>query len=121
MMHANVCVLIIITLGAGADVNAKNLSENTALHIASKYGHYDECVMLIKAGADMHARNKDDHLAGDLAGDERIKSIIPVTSEHFPPPVRKDVTPVAKKEEGSGGGKTPGRARRSSIMMIKVR
>lgn len=65
-----------IVPGAGADVNATNSSKNTALHIASKYGHIDQCEMLLKAGADATIRNRDGKSAVDVAGDIEVRGIL---------------------------------------------
>ena len=44
---------------AGADVNAKNSSEQTALHLAALRGHTEIAKMLIEAGADLNAKDNN--------------------------------------------------------------
>jgi len=45
-----------ILVDGGADVNARNRGDNTALMIAVKTGHTDTVKVLIKAGADVNAK-----------------------------------------------------------------
>jgi len=44
----------------GADINAKDEAQNTALHLATKYGHMNIMHLLIKHGADLNIQNDDD-------------------------------------------------------------
>jgi len=44
-------------LDQGADVNAKDADENTALHLATKQGHQDIMRLLVEHGADVNAQN----------------------------------------------------------------
>lgn len=56
----------------GQNINIRNEKENTLLHIAAYYGHVDVCRMLLAAGADMHAENKDGCSAMQMAADRVI-------------------------------------------------
>lgn len=51
-------------LDQGADVNAKDAAENTALHLATKHGLQDIMRLLIEQGADVNAQN--DYLSTPL-------------------------------------------------------
>jgi len=68
-------VLFSMFSGAGADVNAVDQSDNTALHIASEYGRTEECDMLLSEGAQTTIRNNGSKLAEDVAGNPDTKAL----------------------------------------------
>jgi cytohesin len=43
----------------GADPNARDNSDNTPLHLASKIGHHEVAEILLDRGVDTNARNND--------------------------------------------------------------
>lgn len=52
----------------GADVNAKDIDDNTPLHHASEFGHFECIIFLIKeAGCDPLLKNKFDYTPSDIA------------------------------------------------------
>ena len=55
-------------ISAGADVNAKNNSGNTPLHLAAAHGFLDCMRLLIESGADL-LTNEDKKTPKDLAYD----------------------------------------------------
>ena len=107
-------------------MNVVNASKNTALHIASKYSHFEECEMLLQAGADTTVRNSEGMLPVDVAGDARTKMLLQkkknsgsgsgsVAEEQYPPLPSNVKISSPKRVESE---KTM--AKRSSITMIKV-
>ena len=98
-------------------MNAVNLSGNTALHIASKYCHHDECTMLLKAGANLDARNLDGLRPLDVAGDDMTKALL-LKKLKSAQTVTYSMPPSSPKTEQGNVEKT--RARRSSMTMLKV-
>lgn len=46
-------------LNIGADVNARDAAQNTALHLATIHAHADAMRLLIEHGADLDAQNSD--------------------------------------------------------------
>lgn len=97
--------------GAGADVNATNLSLNTALHIAFKNSSLEACAMLLRAGADPSARNSDGLLPADVAGDDRTRELLLTHLASYPPlPSNVTTSPPPSPKKKSG-----------SINMLKVR
>ena len=60
-----------------ADVSAKDSDENTPLHYASEYGHYESIIFLIKeAGADGLAKNKFGYTPSDIAQNFDIQKLL---------------------------------------------
>lgn len=50
------------------DVNAKDVDENTPLHYASEFGHFETIIFLIKeADADLRVKNKYGYSPSDIA------------------------------------------------------
>jgi ankyrin repeat protein len=53
---------------AGCNVNAKDQDENTPLHHASEFGHFETIIYLIKeANADALVKNKFGYTPSDIA------------------------------------------------------
>ncbi len=51
-----------------ANKNSKDFDENTPLHYASEFGHFEVIIFLIKeAGADASAKNKFGYAPSDIA------------------------------------------------------
>lgn len=108
-------------------MNAINVSKNTALHIASKYSHFEECVLLLKAGANITARNSDGMTPIDVAGDARIKALLLEKSsgegqkeDGIYPPLPTNVKTSSPSSSPSKADSEKTTARRSSMKMIKV-
>ena len=57
-------------LANGADVNVKNASEWTPLHIAAQFGHVEMVELLLSKGANVNAMNLDGNTPQDLAKGE---------------------------------------------------
>lgn len=57
-------------LEAGADINAVDVRGNTPLHIASENGHAQAVEYLINAQAKTDIKNRNGHLAAEIAKDE---------------------------------------------------
>ena len=68
-------------LMAGADINAKDKWGNTALMLASRYGHTDIVKMLIEAGANVNVKDKNGNTALELAKDKGHTKIIELLKE----------------------------------------
>jgi len=66
-------------LNQGADVNARDEAENTALHLATQHGHQDIMRLLIEQGADVNAQN--DYLSTSLHLTERNMETIRILLE----------------------------------------
>jgi len=66
-------------MNQGADVNAKDAGENTALHLATKHGHKNIMHLLIAHGADVNAQN--DYLSTPLHLTERNMESIRILLE----------------------------------------
>ena len=50
------------------DKNAKDFDDNTPLHYASEYGHFECIIYLIReAGADANSKNKFGYTPSDIA------------------------------------------------------
>ena len=50
------------------NVNARDIYKRTPLHWASANGHYKACELLIKAGADVNAKDKEGRIHFLVAG-----------------------------------------------------
>jgi ankyrin repeat protein len=60
--------IVRLLAGAGCNVNAKDSDENSPLHHASEYGHFETIIYLIKeAGADGLVKNKFGYTPSDIA------------------------------------------------------
>lgn len=63
--YTNIARLLI---GVGADRNTKDFDENTPLHFASEFGHFECIIFLVKeAEADGLAKNKYGYTPSDIA------------------------------------------------------
>ena len=70
-------------LNVGWDVNAKDLSYGrTALHWAVDYGKVDAIAALIKAGADVNAKDKGGKTSLDVATEKKHTDVIQLLSKH---------------------------------------
>lgn len=59
---------------AGADKNSKDFDENTPMHHASEFGHFESIIYLIKeADADPTQKNKFGYLPSDIAQNMQIR------------------------------------------------
>lgn len=59
-----------------ANVNARDNDENTPLHYASEFGHFECIIYLIKeAGADALAKNKFNYNPSDIAQNIEIRKL----------------------------------------------
>lgn len=61
---------------SGADVNAKDMLQMTALHWATEHHHRDVVELLIKYGADVYAFSKFDKSAFDIAMEKNNTEIL---------------------------------------------
>lgn len=60
--------IVRLLLAAGCDKNCKDFDENTPLHCASEFGHFECIIFLIKeAGADPSIKNKFGYSPSDIA------------------------------------------------------
>jgi len=66
-------------LNEGADVNARDEAENTALHLATRHGHQDIMRLLIEHGANLNAQN--DHASTPLHLTEKNMETIRILLE----------------------------------------
>jgi cytohesin len=71
---------VMVLLDAGADVHARDVDQNTPLHIAAKALHPDIVRTLVERGANIDARNKD----GDTALQVVEKMEVPAPRPGFP-------------------------------------
>jgi ankyrin repeat protein len=63
--HTNIARTLV---NAGADRNVKDFDDNTPLHYASEYGHFECIIYLIKeADADPMLKNKFSYTPSDIA------------------------------------------------------
>ena len=105
-----------------------NVSHNTALHIASKYGHCEECALLLQAGAIATARNSDGRVPLDVAGDESTRALLrahtaaaSATSAAGAAAAASSSSLKSDAPAGEMNKNEKNSARRSSMNMIKVR
>ena len=63
-------------IAAGADVNAKDDKNETALWWAAHEGHIEIAKALIAAGADVNAKDNDNETAMDVAKNNEIKELL---------------------------------------------
>lgn len=68
--------MVQLMLASHSPINATDSAGQTALHHAIAEGHGDTAVALLKAGAEHDKRDVDDHLAIQLAPDQKVGSII---------------------------------------------
>jgi len=66
-------------LDQGAEIDARDAAENTALHLATKHGHQDIMRLLIEHGSDVNAQN--DFLSTPLHLTERKMQSIRILLE----------------------------------------
>lgn len=66
---------------SGADVNAKDMLQMTALHWATEHHHRDVVELLIKYGADVYAFSKFDKSAFDIAMEKNNTEILVMLQE----------------------------------------
>ena len=61
---------------AGAEINIKDFDENTPLHYASEYGHFECIIYLInEANVDSAAKNKFGYAPSDIAYNYQIREL----------------------------------------------
>jgi len=60
-------MVILVLLNHGADINSKNSSGYTALHLSSQNGHLSVVECLIKYGADLYTKNQYGEIPVELA------------------------------------------------------
>ena len=71
--HTNIARLLI---SVGGDRNVKDFDENTPLHFASEYGHFECIIFLVKeAEADALAKNKYGYTPSDIAQNMQIRQL----------------------------------------------
>lgn len=60
--------IVRILVNHGTDKNAKDFDENTPLHYASEFGHFQSIIYLVKeAEADAQMKNKFGYSPSDIA------------------------------------------------------
>jgi ankyrin repeat protein len=63
--HSSIVRLLVT---AGADKNCRDFDENTPMHHASEFGHFETIIFLIKeANADPTLKNKFGYIPSDIA------------------------------------------------------
>lgn len=63
-----------VLLASGCDKNTRDFDENTPLHCASEFGHFECIIFLIKeAGADVGIKNKFGYSPSDIAQNFQIR------------------------------------------------
>ncbi|GJP79491.1 hypothetical protein CLOP_g9721 [Closterium sp. NIES-67] len=67
--------LVRLLLTNGADINATDATRCSALHYACSTGHRGIIKLLLVAGANMYARNRDGLVAQQLTSSERIRAL----------------------------------------------
>lgn len=61
---------------SGANKDARDFDENTPLHLASEFGHFECIIYLIKeCGADPTLKNKFGYIASDIAQNYQIRQL----------------------------------------------
>lgn len=76
--HVHIVELLV---RSGADVNAKDMLQMTALHWATEHHHRDVVELLIKYGADVYAFSKFDKSAFDIAMEKNNTEILVMLQE----------------------------------------
>ena len=73
--HTNI-IKLLIEWGRGVDRNCKDFDENTPLHYASEYGHFESIIYLVKeANADPFLKNKFGYNPSDIAQNMKIRQL----------------------------------------------
>ena len=63
------------------DINAQTNDNITALHQCSNYGYLEICSILIEHGAILDLKNKDGHIALEIAEEKKQSEIIKLLKE----------------------------------------
>jgi ankyrin repeat protein len=73
---ATVLDLVAAAVAKGCNVNKTDWKENSCLHLAAEQGSVDILPILLKAGADVAAKNKDRKTPLDTAKKEEVKAAL---------------------------------------------
>ena len=65
----------------GADVAQADVDGNTALHIAARAQNAEIVGMLLTAGADTGAKNKQNKTAAEMTSNEAVAKLFPAPAE----------------------------------------
>lgn len=65
-----------VLIKAGANINGKTNSKETALHKCGRWDRKEAAIMLLKLGADPSIKNNDGNIASDMTVDLELKFLL---------------------------------------------
>lgn len=69
-------------INAGANINGKKNSKETALHKCGRWDRKEAAIILLKLGADPTIRNSDGNKASDMTVDPELKFLLDNFTEY---------------------------------------
>jgi ankyrin repeat protein len=69
-------VMLKLLIKAGANINGKTKSRETALHKCGRWDRKEAAIMLLKLGADPTIKNTDGNKASDMTVDPELKFLL---------------------------------------------
>ena len=68
--------MLLLLINAGADIDGKTNSNETALHKAARWNRREIAIALLKRGAKIEIKNSDGNKAADMTSEEWMRDLI---------------------------------------------